>query len=89
MVASLTELPVIGVPILSSNSLDGWDSLLSIVQMPAGVPVAAVAVNGAKNAGVLAARILGAGDPDLLDRMRTFMNQQRDLVLESAREMEQ
>ncbi|HMZ38094.1 MAG TPA: 5-(carboxyamino)imidazole ribonucleotide mutase, partial [Leptospiraceae bacterium] len=76
MVASLTELPVIGVPILSSNSLDGWDSLLSIVQMPAGVPVAAVAVNGAKNAGVLAARILGAGDPDLLDRMRTFMNQQ-------------
>ncbi|HNL69969.1 MAG TPA: 5-(carboxyamino)imidazole ribonucleotide mutase, partial [Leptospiraceae bacterium] len=69
MVASLTELPVIGVPILSSNSLDGWDSLLSIVQMPAGVPVAAVAVNGAKNAGVLAARILGAGDPDLLDRM--------------------
>ncbi|HMU82140.1 MAG TPA: 5-(carboxyamino)imidazole ribonucleotide mutase [Leptospiraceae bacterium] len=89
MVASLTELPVIGVPILSSNSLDGWDSLLSIVQMPAGVPVAAVAVNGAKNAGVLAARILGAGDPDLLDRMRTFMNQQRDVVLESAREMEQ
>lgn len=89
MVASLTELPVIGVPILSSNSLDGWDSLLSIVQMPAGVPVAAVAVNGAKNAGVLAARILGAGDPDLLDQMRTFMNQQRDVVLESAREMEQ
>lgn len=89
MVASLTELPVIGVPILSSNSLDGWDSLLSIVQMPAGVPVAAVAVNGAKNAGVLAARLLGAGDPDLLDRMRTFMNQQRDVVLESAREMEQ
>ena len=89
MIASLTELPVIGVPILSSNSLDGWDSLLSIVQMPAGVPVAAVAVNGAKNAGVLAARILGAGDPDLLDRMRTFMNQQRDVVLESAREMEQ
>lgn len=89
MVASLTELPVIGVPILSSNSLDGWDSLLSIVQMPGGVPVAAVAVNGARNAGVLAARILGAGDPDLLDRMRTFMNQQRDVVLESAREMEQ
>ncbi len=69
MVASLTPLPVIGVPIKSRNSIDGWDSLLSIVQMPGGVPVATVAVNGARNAGILAAQILGTGDPALLDRL--------------------
>src|SRR5579871_4220820 len=62
MVASLTTLPVIGVPIKSSNSIDGWDSVLSILQMPAGVPVAAVALNGAKNAGILAASIIGSSD---------------------------
>ncbi|GHB56754.1 5-(carboxyamino)imidazole ribonucleotide mutase [Persicitalea jodogahamensis] len=62
MVASLTTLPVIGVPILSSNSIDGWDSVLSILQMPGGVPVATVALNGAKNAGILAAQIIGSSD---------------------------
>lgn len=65
MVASITPLPIIGVPIKSSNSIDGWDSLLSILQMPAGVPVATVAVNGAKNAGILAAQILAASDDDI------------------------
>ena len=68
MVASLTPLPVIGVPIKSSNSIDGWDSLLSILQMPGGIPVATVALDGAKNAGILAASILGSGDE--LIRMR-------------------
>lgn len=67
MVASLSPLPVIGVPIKSSNSIDGWDSLLSIVQMPNGVPVATVAVNAAKNAGILAAQILGASNPAIRD----------------------
>ncbi len=71
MVASMTPLPVIGVPVPLAN-LDGMDSLLSIVQMPAGVPVATVSVGGARNAGLLAVRILGAGDPDLLAEMRAF-----------------
>ena len=65
MVASLTTLPVIGVPVKSSNSIDGWDSVLSILQMPNGVPVATVALNAAKNAGLLAAQILGAADEDI------------------------
>ena len=65
MIASLTTLPVIGVPIKSSNSIDGWDSVLSILQMPNGVPVATVALNGAKNAGILAAQILGCSDPKI------------------------
>lgn len=69
MVASMTTLPVIGVPIKSRNSIDGWDSLLSIVQMPGGVPVATVAVNGAQNAGILAAQILGVGDAALAARL--------------------
>lgn len=69
MVASCTTLPVIGVPILSSNSIDGWDSILSILQMPNGIPVATVAVNAAKNAGILAARILGATNPTLQERL--------------------
>ena len=72
MVASLTSLPVIGVPIKSSNSIDGWDSLLSIVQMPSGVPVASVAVNGGKNAGILAAQIMGSSDETLAARLDTF-----------------
>ena len=72
MVASLTSLPVIGVPIKSRNSIDGWDSLLSIVQMPAGVPVATVAVNGAQNAGILAAQILGAGDTTLAAKLDAY-----------------
>ncbi len=72
MVASLTHLPVIGVPIKSSNSIDGWDSVLSILQMPGGVPVATVALNGAKNAAILAASILGATIPDISERVKSY-----------------
>lgn len=81
MVAALTPLPVIGVPVKSSNSIDGWDSLLSILQMPGGVPVATVALDGAKNAGLLAARILGAHDSEILKNIQVFMDQQREKVL--------
>ena len=69
MVASLTTLPVIGVPVKSSNSIDGWDSVLSILQMPGGIPVATVALNGAQNAGILAAQILGTTDAVVADRL--------------------
>src|SRR5688500_9561041 len=72
MVASLTSLPVIGVPVKSSNSIDGWDSVLSILQMPAGVPVATVALNGARNAGILAAQILASGDREFGKRLDKF-----------------
>ena len=72
MVASLTSLPVIGVPIKSSNSIDGWDSILSILQMPNGIPVATVALNGAKNAGILAARIVGSFDQEVAKRMDIY-----------------
>lgn len=72
MVASLTTLPVIGVPIKSSNSIDGWDSILSILQMPNGIPVATVALNGAKNAGILAASIVGAFDPSISVKIAAF-----------------
>jgi 5-(carboxyamino)imidazole ribonucleotide mutase len=72
MVASVTTLPVIGVPILSSNSIDGWDSVLSILQMPSGVPVATVALNGARNAGILAAQILGNNDATLARKLDAF-----------------
>lgn len=72
MVAAYTALPVIGVPVKSRNSIDGWDSLLSIVQMPAGVPVATVAVNGAQNAGILAAQILSTADDALAERIRSY-----------------
>ncbi len=77
MVASLTPLPVIGVPIKSSNSIDGWDSVLSILQMPGGIPVATVALNGAKNAGLLAVRILGAQSPDLRQQMAAYQEELR------------
>ncbi|NND04818.1 MAG: 5-(carboxyamino)imidazole ribonucleotide mutase [Saprospiraceae bacterium] len=80
MVASLSPLPVIGVPIKSSNSIDGWDSVLSILQMPGGVPVATVALNGAKNAGILAAQILGSNDVDILQRMQTYKAELKDAV---------
>ncbi|MFN3875260.1 MAG: 5-(carboxyamino)imidazole ribonucleotide mutase [Flavobacteriales bacterium] len=80
MVASLTTLPVIGVPIKSRNSIDGWDSLLSIVQMPAGVPVATVAVNGARNAGLLAVQILATADEKLAERLEAFKGEQEDKV---------
>jgi len=72
MVAALSPLPIIGVPVKSSNSIDGWDSILSILQMPGGVPVATVALNGAKNAGILAAQILGANDPCVLDKILVY-----------------
>lgn len=72
MVAAVTSLPVIGVPVLSSNSIDGWDSVLSILQMPSGVPVATVALNGARNAGILAAQIIGASDPEVGQRLDQF-----------------
>lgn len=75
MVASLTTLPVIGVPILSSNSIDGWDSVLSILQMPGGVPVATVALNGAKNAGILAAQIMGSSDETVASRLELYKEQ--------------
>ncbi len=84
MVASLTPLPVIGVPVKSSNSIDGWDSLLSIVQMPNGVPVATVAVNASQNAGILAAQILGASDKGILEKMISFKNTLKEKVIEAS-----
>jgi 5-(carboxyamino)imidazole ribonucleotide mutase len=83
MTASLTSLPVIGVPIKSSNSIDGWDSILSILQMPGGIPVATVALNGAKNAGLLAARIIAAFDKSLFDKMEAYRNELKKKVEES------
>lgn len=80
MVASITPLPVIGVPIKSSNSIDGWDSILSILQMPNGIPVATVAVNAAKNAGILATRILGANNPEIQDRMIKYQQDLQNAV---------
>jgi len=80
MVASLTSLPVIGVPVLSSNSIDGWDSVLSILQMPAGVPVATVALDGARNAGILAAQIIGASDAEVAKRLDAFKESLKEKV---------
>lgn len=88
MVASITHLPVIGVPVKSTNSIDGWDSILSILQMPNGIPVATVALNAAKNAGILAAQILATADAELAQRVRTFKNELREKVEESAEEVE-
>jgi len=88
MVAAITPLPVIGVPVKSSNSIDGWDSILSILQMPEGVPVATVALNAARNAGILAAQILGTGDPQLLDRIAAYKKGLEATVLEKAKRME-
>ncbi|MGI4020356.1 MAG: 5-(carboxyamino)imidazole ribonucleotide mutase [Janthinobacterium lividum] len=89
MVASLTHLPVIGVPIKSSNSIDGWDSVLSILQMPNGIPVATVALNAAKNAGILAAQILAVGDEYLVQNLINYKNDLTKKVEESAAEMKQ
>ena len=88
MTASLTALPVIGVPIKSSNSIDGWDSVLSILQMPSGVPVATVALNGGRNAGILAAQIVGAGDPEVYQRLLAFKESLKSKVLNSLSEVE-
>ena len=87
MVASLTYLPVIGVPIKSSNSIDGWDSVLSILQMPNGIPVATVALNAAKNAGILAAQILSTADEGIVKNLVAFKENLKLKVEESAREM--
>ena len=84
MTASMTPLPVIGVPIKSSNSIDGWDSILSILQMPGGIPVATVALDGAKNAGILAAKIIASSNPELLERMLKYMEEMKMKVLEGA-----
>ncbi|MES2813091.1 MAG: 5-(carboxyamino)imidazole ribonucleotide mutase [Bacteroidota bacterium] len=81
MVASMSPLPVIGVPVKSSNSIDGWDSVLSILQMPGGVPVATVALNGAKNAGILAAQIIGSGDKSVQDKMIAYKESLKETVL--------
>ncbi len=83
MVASLTPLPVIGVPIKSTNSIDGWDSVLSILQMPNGVPVATVALNAAQNAGILAAQIIGSSNSIVLDRVSVFKEKLKDKVNKS------
>ncbi|MFN8406611.1 MAG: 5-(carboxyamino)imidazole ribonucleotide mutase [Sphingobacteriaceae bacterium] len=88
MLASLTYLPIIGVPIKSSNSIDGWDSILSILQMPNGVPVATVALNAAKNAGILAAQILAVGDDKLGQRIIAYKNILKDQVDESTRDID-
>jgi 5-(carboxyamino)imidazole ribonucleotide mutase len=83
MTASMTSLPVIGVPIKSSNSIDGWDSILSILQMPNGIPVATVALNGAKNAGLLAARIIAAFDPAVQAQIDAYMADMAQQVLDA------
>src|SRR6201994_3719755 len=88
MVASLTHLPVIGVPVKSSNSIDGWDSILSILQMPNGIPVATVALNAAKNAGILAAQIVSTGDETVVKELIAYKEKLKQKVEESAREME-
>ncbi|MEL0454846.1 5-(carboxyamino)imidazole ribonucleotide mutase [Flavobacteriaceae bacterium SZ-1-7] len=87
MIASLSPLPVIGVPVKSSNSIDGWDSVLSILQMPGGVPVATVALNGAKNAGILAAQIIGASDKYVLDKIVAYKEGLKIKVHESAKDL--
>jgi len=87
MIASMTSLPVIGVPVKSSNSIDGWDSVLSILQMPSGVPVATVALNGAKNAGILAAQVLGSSDKSVARKLDNFKKSLQQKVEESAKSM--
>lgn len=87
MVASISPLPVIGVPVKSSNSIDGWDSVLSILQMPGGVPVATVALNGAKNAGILAAQIIGSSDQETQDRIIAFKESLKAKVIDSSKNL--
>jgi 5-(carboxyamino)imidazole ribonucleotide mutase len=89
MVASLTTLPVIGVPVKSRNSIDGWDSVLSILQMPGGIPVATVALDGAKNAGILAAEIIGAFDETIAANLSNYKQALKEKVEASARELEE
>ena len=88
MIASITHLPVIGVPVKSSNSIDGWDSVLSILQMPNGIPVATVALNAAKNAGILAAQIIATNDADIASNLLNFKKGLKEKVEETATEVE-
>jgi len=88
MVASLTTLPVIGVPVKSSNSIDGWDSVLSILQMPGGIPVATVALDGAKNAGILAAEIIGAFDDKVSKKLADYKKSLTNKVMDTVKEVE-
>ena len=88
MVASLTTLPVIGVPIKSTNSIDGWDSILSILQMPGGVPVATVALDGAKNAGLLAAQIIGSSNELIAERLEKYKLKMKDMVNNAAKNLQ-
>ena len=87
MIASLTPLPVIGVPIKSRNSIDGWDSVLSILQMPGGVPVATVALNSAKNAGILAVQIVGTSDPSILNKIELYKEGLKTKVINSSKNL--
>lgn len=89
MVASLSPLPVIGVPVKSSNSIDGWDSVLSILQMPGGVPVATVALNGAKNAGILAAQIIGTADHEIQEKVLMYKAALEDSVYEKVNQLKE
>ncbi|MEQ8924960.1 MAG: 5-(carboxyamino)imidazole ribonucleotide mutase [Fulvivirga sp.] len=88
MVASITTLPVIGVPVKSRNSIDGWDSVLSILQMPGGIPVATVALDGAKNAGILAAEIIGAFDEKIAKNLSKYKDGLKDKVLDKVKKIE-
>ena len=88
MVASITTLPVIGVPVKSRNSIDGWDSVLSILQMPGGIPVATVALDGSKNAGILAAEIIGSFDATIAENLQKYKDSLRDKVMESVKDLE-
>ena len=87
MTASMTSLPVIGVPIKSSNSIDGWDSILSILQMPNGIPVATVALNAAKNAGILAARIIGSHDEAIYQKLEAYSLKMKETVIERGKKI--
>lgn len=88
MVASMSPLPVIGVPVKSSNSIDGWDSVLSILQMPGGVPVATVALNGAKNAGILAVQIIGSHDSEVLNKIVAYKESLKEAVLKTSKNLD-
>lgn len=89
VIAALTPLPVIGVPIKASISIDGWDSILSILQMPPGIPVATVGLDGARNAGILAAQILGTGDPAILNKMRSFKANLASKIVKANEELKE
>lgn len=89
VIAALTPLPVVGVPVKSSNSIDGWDSILSILQMPSGIPVATVALDGAKNAAILAAQIIATGEADVRAKVIKFKEELADKIVEANKELAQ